>query len=239
MSNLLVSRIDERPDFPLLRVALEPGQKVFAEPGAMVTMTSGVKLSAGLRGGIGATIGRAFGGESLIMSTYAATESGEVTFAPPSLGDIQHLRLDGSGTVLVQRGAFLAHGEGVEVSASWQGARGFFSGQGLVMLKASGRGDLFFNSFGALIPLDVAADGLIVDTGFIVAFEDTVDYQIRSLPTARAGLFSKLKTFFMGGEAIVCEFSGRGRVWIQARQLGSYLSWVHPYRPVKQRSSDD
>lgn len=239
MSNLLVSRIEARPDFPLLHVSLEPGQKVFAEPGAMVAMTSGVKLTAGFRGGIGATIGRAFGGESLIMSTYAATERGEVSFAPPSLGDIQHVRLDGSGTLLVQRGAFLAHGDGVTVSASWQGAKGFFSGQGLVMLKATGQGDLFFNSFGALIPLDVANEGLIVDTGYIVAFDDTVDYRLRSLPSARSGLFSKLKTFFMGGEAIVCEFSGRGRVWIQARQLGSYLSWVHPYRPVKQRSSDD
>ena len=137
MSNLLVSRIDERPDFPLLRVALEPGQKVFAEPGAMVTMTSGVKLSAGLRGGIGATIGRAFGGESLIMSTYAATESGEVTFAPPSLGDIQHLRLDGSGTVLVQRGAFgwhecdasQAHGQVEQCAAALLQRRQWFSGE--------------------------------------------------------------------------------------------------------------
>lgn len=239
MSNLLQSRIEERPDFPLLHVALEPGQKVFAEPGAMVTMSGGVKLSTGFGGGIGATIGRALGGESLIMSTYTADQRGEVSFAPASLGDIQHVRLDGSGHVMVARGAFLAHGEGVQVSAGWGGAKGFFSGQGLVMLKATGQGDLFFNSFGALIPLDVADGGLIVDTGYVVAFDSTVDYRVRSLPTARAGLFSKLKTFFMGGEAIVCEFNGRGRVWIQARQLGSYLSWVHPYRPVKPRNDGD
>ena len=87
MSNLLVSRIDERPDFPLLRVALEPGQKVFAEPGAMVTMTSGVKLSAGLRGGIGATIGRAFGGgEALEFHARLGHRCGRAPSCPISIG---------------------------------------------------------------------------------------------------------------------------------------------------------
>ena len=60
----------------------------------------------------------------------------------------------------------------------------------------------------------------IVDTGYIVAFEDTLEYRVSVLPGLRAG--SKIKSFLFGGEGLVCRFSGQGKVWIQTR-------YVHPF----------
>ncbi len=222
--------ISQRPDFALVTIQLQPGQKVFAEPSAMASMSPSIRLKAGFKGGLGKTLGRALGGESLIINTFAAEDGpGEVTFAAGSPGDAAYYRLDGNSLYL-QRGAFMLHSEGVDVTGKWQGAKGFFSGEGLVLLKASGKGDLFFNSYGAILQVDVT-DQYIVDTGYIVAFEDTLQYHVSALPGLRAG--GRLKTLFFGGEGLVCRFSGQGKLWIQTRHVSSFLSWVNPFRPTK------
>lgn len=224
--------ISQRPDFSLVTIKLQPGQKVFAEPSAMAAMTPSVHLKAGFKGGLGKTLGRALGGESLIINTFTAEDGpGEVTFAAGSPGDAAYYQLNGN-TLYLQRGAFMLHSEGVDLTGKWQGAKGFFSGEGLVLLKASGYGDLFFNSYGAILQVDVT-DHYIVDTGYIVAFEDTLQYRVTILPGLRAG--GKLKTLFFGGEGLVCQFSGQGKVWIQTRHVPSFLSWVNPFRPTKSK----
>ncbi len=230
MSEPLHFQITERPDFALLAVRLEQGEQVFAEPSAMVTMDPSVHLKAGFKGGFGKTIGRALGGESLIINTYTAKDGpGEVTFAPGTIGDTLHYRLSGN-TLYLQRGAFVAHGAGVDVSGSWQGARGFFSGEGLVLLKATGEGDIFFNTYGACLEIDVAGE-YFVDSGYIVAFEDTLSYNVTVLPGLSTG--QKVKSFFFGGEGLVCRFSGQGRVWVQTRAVNPFLNWVNPFRRVE------
>ena len=222
--------ISQRPDFALVTIHMDQGEKVFAEPSAMASMTPTVTLKAGFRGGLGKTIGRALGGESMIINTFTAERGpGEVTFAAGATGDAAYYNLTGN-TLYLQRGSFMLHSEGVELSGKWQGAKGFFGGEGLVLLKASGEGDIFFNSYGAILSVDVT-DEYIVDTGYIVAFEDTLNYRVSVLPGLRGG--SKLKTLFFGGEGLVCRFSGQGRVWIQTRHVQSFLSWVHAFRPTK------
>lgn len=222
--------ISQRPDFALVSISLEEGQKIFSEPSAMASMTPTVTLKAGFKGGIGKTLGRAFGGESMIINTFTADNGpGEVTFAAGATGDAARYTLTGN-SLMLQRGAFMLHSDGVEVSGKWQGAKGFFSGEGLVLLKASGEGEIFFNSYGAILSVDVT-DEYIVDTGYVVAFEDTLNYNLSVLPGLRGG--SKLKTLFFGGEGLVCRFSGQGRVWIQTRHVQSFLSWANPYRPSK------
>ena len=231
MSQLDIS-ITQRPDFSLVTTKLNPGQQLFAEPSAMASMDPHVELKAGFKGGFKKALGRAFGGESLIINTFSSpNEPGEVTFAAGQMGDAVHHRLDNS-SLMLQRGAFMLHSEGVEISAKWQGAKGFFSGEGLVLLKASGTGDLVFNSYGAIMKVDVENE-YIVDTGYIVAFEDTLQYSVGALPGLRAG--GKLKTLFFGGEGLVCRFKGQGRLWIQTRNVQSYLSWIHAFRPTKSR----
>jgi uncharacterized protein (TIGR00266 family) len=223
-----------RPDFALLTVRLEQGQQVFAEPSAMAAMDPTIKMKAGFKGGLKASMGRMFSGESLIINTFTADSGpGEVSFAAGQMGDMVHYPLDGSTELMLQRGAFVAHSPGVELSAKWGGAKGFFSGQGLVLLKASGQGDLFFNSFGAILDVDVI-DGFIVDTGYIVAFESTLDYSIGTVPGMSTG--GMIKSFLFGGERLVCDFRGRGKVWIQTRDIAPFVNFLYPYRPTKNDS---
>lgn len=226
----LTFEILQRPEFALLRVQLESGQQVFAEPSAMAGMAASIELRAGLKGGLMGSVGRMFAGENLIVNTFRATTgSGEVLLAPAAVGDILHYRLSRS-RLLLQRGAYLANSEGVQVSASWAGARGFFSGQGLVLLQAQGDGDLFFNAYGAVLQVDVTHD-YIVDTGYVVAFEDTLQYNVSTLPGLSVG--RQAKSFFFGGEGLVVRFSGQGKVWVQTRTIGPLLNWVYPFRPRK------
>ncbi len=225
--------ISQRPDYAMVTVQLEPGKKVFAEPAAMATMSPNMHLQAGLKGGVGKSLGRMLGGESLIVNTFQSTNGpGEVSFAAGTAGDVAYYALQGN-SLFLQRGAFMVHSEGIELTGKWQGAKGFFSGEGLVLLKASGQGDLFFSSYGAILEVDVT-DDYYVDTGYVVAFEDTLQYSIVTLPGLRGG--SKLKSLFFSGEGLVCQFSGQGRVWIQTRHPQSFLRWVHPFRPVKSKN---
>lgn len=221
--------IGMRPDYSMLTVRLTKGQKIYTEPAAMASMSVGVSLRAGLKGGLFKSLGRAFGGENLVINTFTAQQAGELVLAPGPMGDLEHYWLDNNSLVL-QKGAFVAHGEGVDISAKWGGAKGFFSGEGMVLLRASGRGDLFFSTYGAMVEIDVR-DGYIVDTSYIVAFEDTLDYNVRLLPGLSAG--SKIKSLLFGGEGLVCEFKGQGKLWIQTRAVVPFLRWVHPYRPQK------
>ena len=224
--------ISQRPDFSIVKVDLPAGGKVFAEPSAMVSMSPSVHLEAGFKGGLGKTFGRMLGGESLIINTFTAQDGpAEIMFAGGAAGDVAHHRLSGN-TFYLQRGAYMLNSEGVEVSGKWQGAKGFFSGEGLVLLKASGTGDIFFNSYGAIMPIDVTG-GFMVDTGYIVAFEETLQYNVTVLPGLRTA--GKIKSFFFGGEGLVCQFTGSGRVWIQTRQISSFLAWVHPFRSAKSK----
>ena len=219
--------ITQRPDFALLSVQLEDGQQIFSEPSAMASMDPSIQMKAGLKGGLKKTLGRALGGESMIINTF--TGPGEVTFAPATPGDTLNYRLDMS-TLYLQRGAFMCHTDGIEVTGKWEGAKGFFSGKGLVLLKASGTGDVFFNSYGAIMQFDIE-DEFIVDTGYVVAFEDTLQYDVSVLPGLKIG--GKIKSFFFGGEGLVVRFRGQGRVWVQTRNVNPFLTWVYPFRPVK------
>ena len=224
--------IAHRPDFATLTVRLQANQQVFAEPTAMMSMDTHIQLKTGMRGGIMQAMGRALGGESLFINTFTARGSaGEVVFAPGPMGDLMHYRLS-EQKLMLQRGSFVAHGGGVEVTGKWEGMRGFFSGEGLVLLRASGAGDLFFNTYGALIEIDVTGS-YFVDTGYIVAFEDTLAYEITTLPGL--GIGGRVKSFLFGGEGLVCRFRGHGKLWIQTRAINPFLSFVHPFRPVQKK----
>ncbi|MEY3173836.1 MAG: hypothetical protein RLZZ436_1750 [Planctomycetota bacterium] len=231
--NRLEHQIAMNPDFAVVSVRLQHGQRVFSEPSAMASMTPNLTLKAGLKSGLRKSLGRVFAGESLVTSSFSADNGpGEVTLAPGVPGDIRHHYLDRS-TLYLQRGSFLAHSEGVDISGKWQGAKGFFSGEGLVLVKAQGTGDVFFNSYGAILEFDVR-NSLLIDTGYIVAFEDTLQYNVQVLPGARPA--KTIKNFLFGGEGFVCRFSGQGKVWVQTRYIYPLLQWVHPFRRVQRQN---
>jgi uncharacterized protein (TIGR00266 family) len=217
--------IRNRPDYASLHVELDAGESLVTEAGAMMGMNAAVQMTTAA-GGLMAAARRALGGESVFLNTYTGTGPAQrLDLAPAAPGDIVHVQMDGR-PLLIQRGMYLASSPGVEVTAQWGGAKGFFSGAGLVLLRATGVGDLFLSTYGAVELLDV--DGaFVVDTMHVVAFDESLQWRINKV--------GGLKSLLLGGEGLVVDFDGKGRVWFQTRSPGALADFLNPFRPVKRR----
>src|SRR5690606_39206008 len=137
----------------MVRLEFEaPGEQLVVEAGAMVARDPALEMKTAMRGGLlGAAQRKLLGGESIFLNTFSATAAGQTLFiAPAPQGDVSAIELDGSGPFMLASGAFLASGPDVTVDTKWEGAKGFFGGAGLFLLRAAGRGPLFFNTYGGL-----------------------------------------------------------------------------------------
>jgi len=201
-----------------------------AESGAMVAMSPSIQLQTSARGGIFSSLKRSMlGGESFFMNTFtAAGGSGEVYFSPPTSGDMCSLEINNQ-TYILSTGAYVGSTPGIELNSKWGGARAFFGGEGLFFLKVTGNGILFFSSFGAIHEIDVS-DEYIVDTGHIVAFEESLHYNIEKV--------GGLKSLFLSGEGLVCRFRGSGKLYLQTRNQNSFAVWANQFRRVKKSSNN-
>jgi len=225
--------IQHRPAYALAVVSLEDGETVVAEAGAMVSMDTNVSLETkaakkkdeGLVKGLFAGLKRMAAGESFFQNNYTAAGPGKVTFAPTHVGDISVHEIGAVGLML-QSKSYLCSGTEVDVDASWGGAKSFFGGEGMIMLKATGSGPIAFNSFGGVKEIDIDGE-YVVDTGHIVAFEDTLTFKV--------GKFGGgWKAFIFGGEGLVCNFSGTGKLWIQTRNPQGFGEAIGPKLPMRQ-----
>ena len=213
-----------RPSYALLSMQLSAGENVSAEAGAMVSMSSGIEIETSMRGGLLGGLRRKFlGGESFFINTFSAAQSGEVNFAPSLPGDIYAVELDNE-VIFAQSGSFIASTAGIEVDSSWGGAKTFFSGEGLFLLKISGSGTVFLSSYGAIHEITLeAGQSYTVDTGHMVSFAEGVGYAVRRVGGMKSTLFS--------GEGLVVELTGPGKVTIQSRSTDAFLAWLIPHLP--------
>lgn len=212
---------DAQPDYGFLTINMAKGDKLKVEAAAMASMDTNIEMKTRFKGGLS----RFLTGESLFINEFTANQGGgELKLAPASPGAIEHLYLENQ-SVYLQNSAFLASAFDINVESKWQGlTKGFFSGENFFLIRCSGTGDLWFNSYGGIIPIDVNGD-YVIDTGHIVAFTDGLDYNV-----TRIGGY---KSLFLSGEGFVCKFRGTGRVWIQTRKLSPWLWWLQPFRPTK------
>jgi len=225
-------QIHHRPSYAMAQVDLAAGETVVAEGGAMVSMNKHVTMetSAGKKGegklkGLMKGLKRMVAGESFFLNRFTANDApGHVMFAPTFQGDVMVEELNQS-TLMLQSTAFMASGTGVEVDSKWGGAKTFFGGEGLIMLKATGTGPLVFNSFGGIKEIAVQGE-FIVDTGHIVAFDDSLNFTVNKFGGG-------WKNFIFGGEGLVCTFSGSGRLWIQTRNPRGFGQEVGPKLPAR------
>ncbi len=222
-------KIEHRPSYALGVVDLAAGEEIRAETGAMVSMTSNMEVVSGLQGGLlQSAMRKVLGGESFFLNTFTASGApGQVTFAPSLPGDI--IDVEVRGDLFVQSGSFLAGDADVDIDIKWGGAKTFFSSEGLFLLHLKGQGQVLLSSFGAIhrIPLD--GNSMIVDTGHVVAFDSQLEYRVKKV----AGMFTSL----ISGEGLVCEFSGRGELWLQTRSNQAFLDWLLPRLPTAHTSS--
>ncbi len=233
MTTRIAYEIQHSPSYASLRLDLQPDQTVLVESGAMAAMDTCIKMKSKIKGGLIKGLGRMVSGETLFISEYTAERKGGQLFVSPGVpGDIQHYVLQGN-SLLIQSSGFVASSPTVVIDTKFQGFKGFFSGESLFLVRATGEGDLWFNSYGAIVEIPIAGD-YIVDTSYIVAFEDTLDYRVEVL----GGLsFRGLKTGILGGEGLVCRFQGTGRLWIQSRSLFPFLNFLNPFRPIQSSSN--
>lgn len=219
-----------RPSYSIAKVLLDPNEGIVAESGAMVGMSTDLQVETKMRGGLLQSLARSvLGGESFFVNTYrASARGGELLLAPTLPGDVFTTEMSGE-TYLVQSGSFLASSESVVTDTKWSGARTFFGGEGLIMLRCSGSGTLILSSYGAIHELTLAAgETYTVDTGHLVAFSEKMGFKVRAI--------GGLKTTVLGGEGLVVDLTGPGRVLLQTRSEGAFLNWLLPKIP--KRSSD-
>jgi uncharacterized protein (TIGR00266 family) len=220
--------IKNRPDFASLHFVLGSSEQIYTEPGSMMGMNPAIKLESNLKGGLFAAAQRALMGENLILNTYTATGDGQrLDLAPSQPGDVEAVEIAGN-TVVIQKGSFLAATPGVTLDAKWAGTKGFFSGESAIMIRATGTGTLWMSSYGAIARVDV--DGAYdVDTGHLVAFDETLSWNLTRVGGLKASLLSS--------EGVVCRFTGRGRLWFQTRSAPSLAGFLHPFRAIKPKSN--
>jgi uncharacterized protein (TIGR00266 family) len=218
-------RVDARPDFCFMTAEVPDGQTLKVEASSMAAMSTNMKMKTKLKGGFS----RMLTGESIFINEFTAENGpGEISIAPGPPGDMDHVYLE-EDVVYLQNSAFVAASMGVNVESKWQGLiKGFFSGEKLFLIRCSGTGDLWFNTYGAMLEIDVDGD-YVVDTGYVVAFTDGLDYRVSTL--------GGYKSLFFSGEGLVCRFSGQGKLWVQTRAFPAFNSWIYPYRPQKSKNN--
>lgn len=203
---------------------LAPGESCTTESGAMIAMSGHLDIQTTThkrgKGGLLKAAKRLLGGESFFLNHFTAGQgAGEVMLGSALAGDMMAYPIDGEA-LMVQAGSFVACEQGVEIDTSWQGFKNLLSGESMFWLKLSGRGQVVLSSFGAIYPIEVNG-GHIVDTGHIVAFQESLDFSLTK--AGKSWLHSML-----GGEGLVCKFKGRGTVWCQSHNPGSFGTSLRP-----------
>ncbi len=210
------------PAYGVARLTLAGGEQVRVESGAMMAMSAGVTLSSKAEGGIMKSLKRAaLGGESFFVSTYTApAEGGFVDVAARLPGDITSYTVDSAQALFISKGSWMANEQTVVLNTQWGGFKNMFGSEGGFVLRAEGSGQVVFACYGALEVWNLqAGQHFTVDTGHMVAYEETVQMAIRK---ASGGLVQTFKS----GEGLVFDFAGPGRVWTQTRNPNELLGWI-------------
>lgn len=216
------------PAFAFGTITLPAGGRVRVESGAMALIRGDVDIKTSTQGGFMKGLRRSIGGASFFVNDFTSGSGGQVGVSPVLPGDMTVVPISSGGSLLVQSGSWIASDPEVDVDASWGGAKSFFSGNGLVLVRCTGQGDILLGSYGAILATTLAAgEAMTLDTGVIVAFDDTIGYNVRKV--------GNWKSTFLSGEGLVTDFVGPGRVWLQTRSSSDLVGWLAARMP--QRSS--
>jgi uncharacterized protein (TIGR00266 family) len=186
----------------ILVIHLDNGETITAEAGAMVYMQGDIEIKTKTREG-GGFLRKlkvsVLGGQSFFVNNYVSNMDGcliGLTGGP--IGDIVRMEINPENGLIVHSGAYIASTSDVILDTQWQGfTKGLF-GSELYMLKANGRGDLFLNTFGAIVQKDLQKDErMIIDNHHIVALSENSNYTVKK--------FGGLKSTILGGEGLVTE----------------------------------
>ena len=228
----------------VVEVELDPDETVIAEAGAMVYMDSNVDFESKMGDGSNPNQGffgkllsagtRMLTGESVFMThfTHRGRGKAKVAFAAPYPGTVIPIDLSEmqQGSITVQKDAFLCAALGTKVSITFNKklGSGLVGGEGFILQKLEGDGRAFIHAGGTLIEKELNNETLKVDTGCVVAFEPTIDFDVQ-----RAG---GLRSMVLGGEGLfLATLSGTGKVWLQSMPLRKLIAAIAPYSQNKDK----
>jgi len=229
-------------EMQFVEITLDPDEACIAEAGSFMFMDPGIEMEtifgdgsakdaeSGLLGKLMSAGKRVLTGESLFLTVFANTAGGrqKVAFASPYPGCVLALDLPKHGhQILCQKDAFLCAAKGVSVGMAFHkklGA-GLFGGEGFILQKLEGDGLCFVHAGGMVVERVLApGETMRLDTGCLVAFEQTVDYDIQ--------MVKGIKTALFGGEGLFfASLSGPGKVWIQSLPFSRLASRIYAAAP--------
>ncbi len=209
--------LQHQPSSTIAVCHLEPKETLVSEGGALMALKGAVSVNTTTHqkgsGGVLSGVKRLLSSESFFLNQYQTTQSAQVWLCSALPGDMLVKRLNGEKLVIAG-GSFVACDSNVHIDLEWQGLKSILSGESLFWIKAKGQGDLLLNSFGFIYPVQVDGE-YIVDTGHIVAFEETLQFNIS---TASKNWLQA----YLSGEGFICRFKGKGTVWCQSHNPKSY-----------------
>ena len=205
--------LHHQPGSAAAKVRLAAGETCVSEGGAMIAMSPHMSIVTTThkksKGNLLKSLKRMLAGESFFLNHFTPKDKdGELYLSSSLPGDMLVQTIAEGENLIVQGGSFVAGEESVEVDLGWEGFKSFLSGESIFWLHLKGPGQVILNSFGAIYPVEVDGE-TIVDTGHIVAFNETLSFEI-----TKAG--SSWWSSFLGGEGFVCKFKGKGTVWCQS-----------------------
>lgn len=208
----------------------QAGESMYTQSGGMAWMSEGVSMDSNMRGGFGKGIGRMFSGESFFMATYKAERPGaSIAFASTVAGEVLPVDIGACGGLIAQKGAFLCSENTVELSVAFTKklSVGFFGGEGFILQDIHGHGMVFLEIDGNRVEKVLAPGEVIkVDTGNVVAFEKSVNYDIETV--------KGLKNIFFGGEGLfLTKLTGPGRVILQTQNFNEFAGRIARFIPSK------
>ena len=227
-----------------VEIELDPMETAIAEPGSFMMMDNGIEMETMLGDGSAQQSGlmakllsagkRVLAGENLFLTAYTNVGQGKkrVSFAAPYPGKIIPMDLQRLGNRLIcQKDAFLCAAKGVNIGIEFQRklGTGLFGGEGFIMEKLEGDGLAFVHACGHVLRKELQPGELIkIDTGCIVAFTSTVNYDIQFVGGIK-------NTFFGGQGMFYATLTGPGNVWIQTLPISRLAHRILMYGTTKQR----
>ncbi|MBN1373949.1 TIGR00266 family protein [Candidatus Dojkabacteria bacterium] len=214
-------------NLPYIVMKLSKGESVFSEKGGMAWMSPQIKMETNMRGGVMSAIGRAFSGESMFLATFTSeADDAEIAFTSEFPGQIIEFDLSGN-SIITQKDAFMVAENTVELSVhlTKRFGMGLLGGEGFILQKLSGKGKAFIEVAGSVEErLLTEGEELLVDTGYIAAYEDSV--------TADIQMVKGFKNILFGGEGLfLATVKGPGKVWLQSMPIMELAKKIIPYVP--------
>lgn len=213
---------------PVVEMFLNTGESIYTQTGGMCWMSDGIAMSTNARGGVMRGLGRMFSGESFFMTSYSAQRDGAmVAFSSTVPGEIVPVDLRQYRSLICQKGSFLCAENTVETNVVFtkKVSSGFFGGEGFILQEMRGNGMVFLEVDGNKVEKDLLpGEVLKVDTGNVVAFEDSVGYDVEMV---KGGM-----NIFLGGEGLfLTRLTGPGRVILQTQNFGEFCGRIRQFIP--------